>query len=289
MLPYIVLAKLRGCKVCLHFHKNRAAIFERLRPIVARLALAIWKRVDGYCFLSNRLRAEYDGVFNPRKPCVVIPNPISAEWLRQDVPNRTDRTRALVFLGRWTQEKGIDELLGVMRTLAPQTPVRCDIFSDHCPPSNPENCVCHAWLPEDAVRQVLREARLLVLPSHAEAFPTVLLEAAACGTPFVASNIAGIPDIAEESRAGLLHEVGDTDGLRTAIERLLSDERLWNECSRNGRRWIETLEVSRIVPHWNRFYAELGIENEEMHADPCDCHRDHAEPCIASDEPVSHV
>jgi glycosyltransferase involved in cell wall biosynthesis len=269
MLPYIMLAKLRGCKVCLHFHKNREAIFGALPGRIGRLALTTWKRADGYCFLSNRLRAEYDGDFDRKKPCVVIPNPISDEWLRQDVPSRSDRKRGLVFLGRWTPEKGIDELQETMRTLDISTPVRCDIYSDHCPPVNPDNCDCHGWLPENEVKQVLREAKLVLLPSHAEAFPTVLLEAAACGTPFVASKVAGVPDIAEQSRAGLLHEIGDVDGMRSAITRLLTDESLWEECSGNGRQWVESLEVSRVAPLWHRLYAELGVTLRDRDDAPC--------------------
>lgn len=283
MLPYIWLAKLRGCKVCLHFHKNREAIFgsfrrTRWRVAVRRLVLATWGRADGYCFLSKRLRDEYRGQFDPRKPCVVIPNPIAAKWLRQEAPPRTARTRDLVYFGRWCAEKGIDDLLAAMEGMRderlgigdggdhpspfiphPSSAV-CEIYADHCPPVNPANCDCHPWAAEDVVQRVLREARLVLLPSHAEALPTVLLEAAACGTPFVASNIAGIPDIAEQSQAGLLHEVGDVEGMRQAIRRLLTDDELWDECSRNGRRWAQSLDASRIVPFWDRLYADLGLE-----------------------------
>jgi glycosyltransferase involved in cell wall biosynthesis len=289
MLPYIILAKLRGCKVCLHFHKNREAIFAQLPGAIGRLALATWKRVDGYCFLSNRLRAEYDGDFEQSKPCVVIPSGITADWLREDVPNRTDRARDLVFLGRWTPEKGIDVLLAVMKSLDIGAPVRCDIFSDHCPPENPENCVCHPWLAESEVKQVLREARLVLLPSRAEAFPTVLLEAAACGTPFVASKVAGVPDMAEQSSAGLLHEIGDADEMRKAIERLLTDEALWHECSRNGQRWAKTLEVSRIVPQWHRFYARLGLKTLESPEGSRDSQCEKPRSCISADKQVTNA
>jgi L-malate glycosyltransferase len=130
------------------------------------------------------------------------------------------------------------------------------------------------------VKQVLREAKLIVLPSHAEAFPTVLLEAAACGTPFVASKVAGVPDIAEQSRAGLLHEIGDVDGMREGIERLLTDEAFWEECSQSGRQWVESLEVSRITPHWNRLYADLGVTLRDLHVAPCPASGAKQEVCI---------
>jgi glycosyltransferase involved in cell wall biosynthesis len=289
MLPYIWLAKLRGCKVCLHFHKNREAILGAYSATVARAVLATWARADGYCFLSNRLHDEYRGQFDPRKPCVVVPNPIGSQWLRQEVPPRSARTGGPVFLGRWCAEKGIDDLLAVMQALdasalgggapAQQGPFRCDIYADHCPPVNPANCDCHPWVAEDSVRRVLREATLVLLPSHAEALPTILLEAAACGTPFVASSVGGTPDIAEQSRAGLLHEVGDAEAMRKAIERLLTDGALWEECSRNGRRWVESLEVSKIVPQWQRLYADLGVTVPEPREARC-ARRQESEVCV---------
>src|SRR5262249_40384790 len=55
-LPYIALAKLRGCAVCLHFHTSRDAIFGQRPDALGRIAMAIWKRADAYCFLSDRLR-----------------------------------------------------------------------------------------------------------------------------------------------------------------------------------------------------------------------------------------
>ncbi len=285
-LPYILLARLRGCSICLHFHKNIAAILDGFPRPVRRFILWVWELAACDCFLSNRLRDELAGQRKSGKPQIVIPNPIAQKWLRQSILPRSERTRDVIFVGRWTSEKGIDELLSVMRSLDPGRPMRCDIYSDYSSQTNPENCVCHGWLPEDDVQRALRESKLLVLPSHAEAYPVVLLEAAACGTPFVATNIAGIPDIAEESQAGLLHGVGDVEGMRKAIERLFTDETLWNDCSRSGRRWVESLEVSKIVPRWHRLYADLGVKIPEPNEAPRGACLQSSEQCIASDGPL---
>jgi glycosyltransferase involved in cell wall biosynthesis len=260
MLPYIVLGKMSGSRVCLHFHKNRAAIFDGFPGWLRRVILSVWRSADCYCFLSNRLRDEFRGQLDPRRRQVVIPNPISEKWLRPSTLPRGERTRGLVFLGRWSPEKGNQELLSAMRSLNLRELVVCHVYSDYLPRENPENCVFHPWQCEDEIQCVLRESKVLLLPSHAEAYPTVLLEAAACGTPFVAAKIAGIPDIAEESGGGLLHEVGDVEGMRDAITRLLTDEAMWDECSQSGRRWVESLEVSRIVPRWHRLYRDLGVK-----------------------------
>ncbi len=259
-LPYLCLGKLRGCKVSLHFRTNKANLLNRLGGSVRRVVLWFWRWADCYCFFSPRLRDEFADRLNPRVRCAVIPNPISESWFRQSVLPRSERTRDAVFLGRWSHEKGINDLLTTMQTFNGDGCLHCDIYSDRLPKENPENCSCHAWLEEDDVRRALRESKLLLLPSHFEGYPNILVQAAACGTPFVSTRLPGVLDIVEESQAGALHEVGDVEGMQQAIGRLLTDEKLWNDCSSNGRRWAESLEVSKVVRVWDRLYADLGVK-----------------------------
>ena len=103
----------------------------------------------------------------------------------------------------------------------------------------------------------MKTAKLLILPSYAEAYPTVLLEAAACGTPFLASDIAGIPDIVEESGGGRLFEVGNVTMLAKAVDEMLTDEVKWQELSRNGKTWVRTLAEDKIKKQWVDVFRQL--------------------------------
>jgi len=67
-----------------------------------------------------------------------------------------------------------------------------------------------------AAREALRRAHLLVIPSRAESFPYVVLEACAAGKPLVASDVGGIPEILGKDQLVL---PGDAAAL---AERLLS-------------------------------------------------------------------
>jgi peptidoglycan/xylan/chitin deacetylase (PgdA/CDA1 family) len=67
-----------------------------------------------------------------------------------------------------------------------------------------------------------RAADLTVLPSRSEGVPNVLRESLACGTPFVASRVGGIPEIATDPQRQLV-EPNDPDALARAITRALSE------------------------------------------------------------------
>jgi glycosyltransferase involved in cell wall biosynthesis len=86
-----------------------------------------------------------------------------------------------------------------------------------------ENRVTFAGaVPHDALADWYRAADLTVLPSYSEGVPNVLYESISCGTPFVASDVGGIPEIADPGLDRLVPP-GDVRALAGAIrDRLLS-------------------------------------------------------------------
>jgi glycosyltransferase involved in cell wall biosynthesis len=67
-----------------------------------------------------------------------------------------------------------------------------------------------------------RAADVFVLPSRSEGVPNVLLEAMACGRPFVATRVGGIPEIAHLGR-GRLVPPGDVRSLTIAVRESLAN------------------------------------------------------------------
>ncbi len=66
-------------------------------------------------------------------------------------------------------------------------------------------------------------ANLVVLPSHSEGSPNVLLEAMAAGLPIIATSVGGIPEIVENEKQALLVEKQNPRALAEAMERLLNN------------------------------------------------------------------
>jgi glycosyltransferase involved in cell wall biosynthesis len=80
-------------------------------------------------------------------------------------------------------------------------------------------------------------ADLFVLPSiKGEGLPTVLIEAAACNLPFIATSIRGIPYFAEEAGGGILIEPGSSPAITQAIDGYLSRPPLKINLRENARK-----------------------------------------------------
>lgn len=79
--------------------------------------------------------------------------------------------------------------------------------------------------------QYLKAFDLFVLPSVKEGQPWVILETMAAGVPIVATNIAGISEMIENEKLGLLVEPADPRALSLAIEKILTRPSLAQECA----------------------------------------------------------
>lgn len=71
---------------------------------------------------------------------------------------------------------------------------------------------------------LIQSAKAVCLPSYAEGVPNVLLEAMACGTPVVSTNVGGIPEIVHEGINGFLAPAKNSDAFAEAIEKTLNHQ-----------------------------------------------------------------
>ena len=77
------------------------------------------------------------------------------------------------------------------------------------------------YVAEEDVPVLMNAADFFVLPSYSEGNPTVMFEALGCGTPFVGTNVGGIPEIITDDRVGLLVSPGNPEELAHIIEQAL--------------------------------------------------------------------
>jgi glycosyltransferase involved in cell wall biosynthesis len=87
----------------------------------------------------------------------------------------------------------------------------------------------------------MKQAALLVHPSSGlgDAVPTVIKESMACGTPVVASNVAGIPELLDGGRCGMLVPPQNAQALADAIKALLADPAMRRTYAEKARKYAE--------------------------------------------------
>jgi len=109
--------------------------------------------------------------------------------------------------------------------------------------------------PSDTLASFYRLARAFVFPSLYEGFGLPPLEAMACGTPVVTSNVSSLPEVAGD--AAVLVDPHDADEIAAAIRRVVTDEPLRASLIEKGAARARTFSWSESVRAVHKIYMEV--------------------------------
>jgi starch synthase len=237
----------------------------RLSSWVERTA---YEHADAIVAVSEGMRADVLDCYPTLDPhrVHVVHNGIDTAFYRPD-PDRAavraagvDPDRPIVvFVGRITRQKGLVHLVAAAHQIDPAAQVVLCAGAPDTPEiaEETEKAVAElkehrggvVWvrrmLPTTEVRQLLSAATAFVCPSVYEPLGIVNLEAMACGTAVVASDVGGIPEVVADGETGTLvhfdeHDVGAfRRGLAGAVNALLADPRLAARMGAAGRERAE--------------------------------------------------
>lgn len=189
------------------------------------------------------------------------------------------RERPIVaFVGRITHQKGVAHLLAAVRRLDPSIQLVLCAGAADTPRLEAEVAAAVAemsrqrggvfWvremLPTEMVRQILSAATVFVCPSVYEPLGIVNLEAMACGTAVIASDVGGIPEVVADGKTGRLvhYDPADTAGyeesLARAIEAVAGDPAAAEAMGVAGRaRAIAEFDWNQIAARTVRIYDQV--------------------------------
>lgn len=110
----------------------------------------------------------------------------------------------------------------------------------------------------NAIGDEYARSSMLVMSSHYEGFPMVMIEAMACGLPVVSFDFkCGPKDIISHGENGLIVKDGDIDGLAAAMMRLMDDEEYRNILSVNARKVTETYSEEAVMEKWMELFSNV--------------------------------
>jgi glycosyltransferase involved in cell wall biosynthesis len=181
----------------------------------------------------------------PQARTELMPNPV-----QMDSGSRgADETCEIVlFAGEIGLRKGADVLCRAWQLVADSRPqARCILVGPVEKFVVPETEGLEVRSPVDAtaMRELLRSARVVALPSRAEGMPMVLTEAMSAGRPFVATPVGGIPELARAG--GVLVSVEDHVGLANHLIDFLADPRFARMLGENGREFCAATRSVEVI------------------------------------------
>jgi glycosyltransferase involved in cell wall biosynthesis len=109
----------------------------------------------------------------------------------------------------------------------------------------------------DDVPELMALAAVVVLPSLAESFGFVLLEAMSVGKPVVATTTGGIPEVVRDEETGLLVPAEDSGLLANAICRVLEDDEFARTLGDRGRLRAATFSFERMMCGYEAVYQQV--------------------------------
>ncbi|NLJ19463.1 O-antigen ligase family protein [Globicatella sulfidifaciens] len=174
--------------------------------------------------------------------------------------------KIILFVGNLIKAKGLEELVKACAILTDQFDLECHLVGANKEPLFFEKLIQsttikihhHKATNQKQIANWLRAADLFVLPSHMEGFGLVALEAMACHTPVIGTNVGGLAYLLA-GESGLIVPPVNPDALANAIRQLLTNETLRDKLIKNGEEKANRFDQDKVIKKLIQLY-----DNEEL-------------------------
>ena len=278
--------------------KNRIATSEADKETPDRLIgeRRVIARADRIIAATLAERAQLQWLYkaDQRKIVVIPPGvdtghfyPIPADEAREVIGIPRD-DRMVLFVGRIEPLKGVDTLIramACMRMNDMEKPAYLAIIGGD-PNANPEDmsaemtrlqALCSELYMDrmvvflgkrgqDTLPYYYSAAEVLVMPSHYESFGMVALEAMACGTPVIASQVGGLALLVQDGVTGFHVPNGDSDALCAKLSLLLQDANLREQMGARAADYARGYAWENIARGIIKVYDSLLPGKESDHS-----------------------
>lgn len=190
---------------------------------------------------------------------------VELDDFRTATPNREEDVPVVLFAGRLSSGKGLNDLLDAVGRLREETAFKLLVAGDG-PLSDDLTArvereglgnVVELLGYRNDVPELMAAADVFVLPSYREGTPRVITEALAAGTPVIATNIAGIPEQVADAETGYLVEPGDIDAFVDRLHLLLTDRDVRASMSGRAESSVAKFDVMTARRTYRELYDEL--------------------------------
>ena len=148
----------------------------------------------------------------------------------------------------WGKRKGLDVFIKLAQRLDDQFQIVLVGTNDEIDKQLPANIISvHKTSNQQELAEIYSAADLFVNPTREENYPTVNMEAIACGTPVLTFKTGGSPEIPDE-RTGYVVDVDDIDEIEKQIIRICTDNVFSiNDCLKRAQSFDKTTKFNEYV------------------------------------------
>ncbi len=232
---FLLMTKFLGKKVILHIHPSGFSDFYNgLSGVELKYATFVLRQVDSFVVLTEEMR-RYIATLFPHKPVHVLRNAINLQAMRNRY-NIQRKEGKLLYLGWYIRAKGVFELVDAIERLRGEgCSAHLSLFGtkeinrmrDYVQTKGLSDAISvNGWIDDEEKLRVLYECSILILPSHSEGIPNVILEAMATRTPIIATFVGGMKEVLRDEENALIVAIKNPADLSEKITRLLKDKEL---------------------------------------------------------------
>lgn len=247
----------------------REVKFYSLKKYLIKWTYAMADRliVSSYAVKEEITKEKY---INPLKVCV-IPEGISLSKCRSILSKEEIRRELgfrkgcvyIIFVGSLVKRKGVVYLIKAFMDIKNENlklliigegEMKLELQRISC-----DHRIAFLGYRENAL-EYIKAADMLVLPSFYEGFPNVLLEAMAVGTPVIATNVSGIPELIQDGVGGALIPPGNAYAIKKAIECFATDIQLAGRLSEYSLEKVKSYDIEAMRQAYENLYTELFVK-----------------------------
>ena len=235
------------------FYKKRVIGIEHTSINVKRRVEHIFSYIAGLLcdkivLLSRESKRDYLKKYklNRHKKLTIIPNGIEIDTFKKTKPHREADYFRISMISRFSTQKdhrtlilALKELDNVKLTIAGTGDTWNDInafIKEHNLQDKAHLC---GLLDENELILLLRDTDIYVHASFGETLPTSILQAMSCELAVIGSNIAGINNLIDNEKNGILYENKNVPELTSKLKMLIEDKELRSKLGLNARKKIE--------------------------------------------------
>jgi len=228
------------------FEKGKEGMYPKTQEFMYKLNTRFYiKHATLIACISERLTHWAERLGAKREKIKLINEPVDTGLFKPVIKNISKKSRTILFIGRFSPEKGAKYLVQAMPKIIkvfPQAKLKMigqgnekKELINLTKNLNIKNSIeFKGEIPNNQLRQFYTQADVLVIPSLSEGLPKVLLEALASGLPVIGTKVGGIPEVVKDGYNGLLIESKSSDEIAKSIIKLFSNENLLKVLSKNA-------------------------------------------------------